>query len=387
MAMTHRERMLAALRKEPADRLPYSIRMDQWYNWHLAHNTLPNEYKGKAAFEIIREIGGGIHPHRYYTPGAPIPRVPRSQSRGLYKEEIKGVEVKVTREGDKFTTEYFTPVGNVRLVELFSPESEGGSSIEVENPFKSEADYPALEYIYQNTEVTPDYEPYYQLERALGDDGVPTTGIGDSPVHQLMRVIMGYDHFFFEMADHPTKLEGLLQAMEEVGMKKARILADSPAITVQIGGNWSDAIHTPIFREYMTPWFQKVGEVLHAKGKLTQVHVDGEMKRLLPLFLEAELDVAEAVAPYPMTSVTIKEFREVFGDRVTIWGGLPSIIFQPTFSDQDFDDFVMGLLRDIKPGYNFILGMGDNVPYTGVFHRVKRALELIEEHGNLPLEV
>jgi uroporphyrinogen-III decarboxylase len=361
--------------------------MDQWYNWHLAHDTLPDEYKGRSAYEIIRELGGGIHPHRYYTPGAPIPRVPRSQARGLYKEEIKGVEVKVTREGDKFTTYYSTPKGDVRLVELFSPESEGGSSIEIENPFKSEKDYPALEYIYQNTEVTPDHEPFYQLERALGDDGVPITPIGDAPVHQLMRVIMGYDRFFYEMADNPTKLEGLLRAMEEVGMKRARIVADSPAITVQIAGNWVDVIHRPIFERYMIPWCQKVNEVLHAKGKLSQAHVDGEMRQIVPLFLETGIDTAEAIAPHPMTSVTIKEFREAWGDKVTIWGGLPSTIFQPMYSDQEFDDFVLGLLRDIEPGYNFILGMGDNVPYTGAFHRVRRVVELLDEHGTLPISI
>lgn len=387
MSMTHRERVLAALRKQPADRLPYLMRIDQWYNWHLAHDTLPDEYKGKSAFEIIRSLGGGIHPHRYYIPGQPIPRVPRSQSRGLYREEVKGAEVKVTRQGEVFTTEYITPKGSVRLVEKFTPESEGGSSIEAEHPFKSERDYAVLQYIYENTEVTPDYEPYYKLERELGDDGIPIANIGDSPVHHLMRVVMGYDRFFYEMADNPDKLEALLRAMEEVWTQRARVSADSPAITVQIGGNWTDSIHTPIFRRYMTPYFRKVGDILHAKGKLTQVHVDGEMRRLLPLFLETGVDTAEAVAPYPMTSVTIGEFRKAWGDRVTIWGGLPSIIFEPTFTDQEFEEFVLDLFRQIAPGYNFILGMGDNVPANGVFHRVRRVVELIEKHATLPIEV
>jgi hypothetical protein len=389
MDMTHRERVLAALRGEPADQLPYAIRMDQWYNWHLAHDTLPEEYRGWTAYEIIRDIGGGIQSHGYYTPGAPIERRTRSMSRGLYRQELKGdIQVNVTRVDDTFTTEYVTPLGSVRTVEIFTPESEGGSSIESEHPFKSERDYPVLEYIFQNTEVTPDYEPYYAQERALGDDGLALASIGGyCPVHELMRVVMGYDRFFYELADNPGKVEGLLRTMEELEMKKARIMADSPAVTVQVAGNWTDSIHVPVFRKYMVPWFQRIGEVLHARGKLMQVHIDGEMKRLIPMFLETGIDVTEAFTPKPMTSVTPREIREAWGDRVTIWGGLPSVIFEPTYTDEEFDEFVLNLFRDIKPGYRFIVGMGDNVPATAVFHRVKRVVELIGEHGRLPITI
>ena len=57
------------------------------------------------------------------------------------------------------------------------------------------------------------------------------------------------------------------------------------------------------------------------------------------------------------------------------------------FVDQEFDDFVMNLLRDVQPGYNFILGMGDNVPFNAVFDRVKRVTELVEKHGRLPMSI
>ena len=388
MPMTHRERILAALRKEPADRLPYAVRMDQWYNWHVVKGTLPEKYRDWTAYDIIRDIGGGIQGTRYYTPGAPVERIPRSHTRGLYRQEVRNVEVRVTEEGDRVTTEYVTPVGSMRTVEVFTPESEGSSSIEVEHLFKSEKDYPVLEYIFENTEVTPNYEPYRRAEELIGDDGIVTASIGGySPTPELMRVVMGFDRFFYELHDNPQKVESLLRKMEELEMKKAHILADSPAVTVQVCGNWVDSIHTPVFRKYMTPWFQRIGEVFHGKGKLMQVHIDGEMKRLIPLFLETGIDVAEAFTPSPMTSVTAKEIREAWGDKVTIWGGLPTVMFDPTYTDEQFDDFVMNLFRDVQPGYNFIVGMGDNVPATAVFDRVKRVAELIEKHGKLPMWV
>jgi len=154
-----------------------------------------------------------------------------------------------------------------------------------------------------------------------------------------------------------------------------------------IGGNWSDSIHTPVWRKYMVPWFQEATDFLHQKGKFAQAHIDGEMKRLVPMFVETDIDVGEAFTPQPMTSVTTKEVREAWGDKVTLWGGIPSVMFEPNYTDQEFDDFVINLLRDIQPGYNFILGMGDNVPFNAVFDRVKRVTELVEKHGRLPMSI
>ena len=86
------------------------------------------------------------------------------------------------------------------------------------------------------------------------------------------------------------------------------------------------------------------------------------MKRLIPMFLETGIDVAEAWSPAPMTSVSTAELRKAWGDKVTIWGGVPAILFEPQYSDEEFDAYVKHLLQEIAPGYNFIVGMGGIKP-------------------------
>ena len=44
--MTHRERMLAAIRGEPTDQLPWAPRMDLWYIAQRARGTLPKNLLG-----------------------------------------------------------------------------------------------------------------------------------------------------------------------------------------------------------------------------------------------------------------------------------------------------------------------------------------------------
>jgi hypothetical protein len=85
-----------------------------------------------------------------------------------------------------------------------------------------------------------------------------------------------------------------------------------------------------------------------------------------------------------MTSLTTRELREAWGDGVTIWGGVPSMLFGPQYSDEEFDEFVLSLLKEISPGSRFILGMGDNLPFDGKIERVGRLAELIDKHGHIP---
>ncbi|MDP3064013.1 MAG: uroporphyrinogen decarboxylase family protein [Chloroflexota bacterium] len=378
--MTHRQRMLATLRREPHDRVPYSVRMDQWYNWHAEKGTLPKKYRGMTAFDIIRSFGGGIQGvDRYAKP------TPQPGSGTLFKEVLHNVQVNVHETPHEKVTEYVTPVGTVRTRHMVTEEAAGSGAIDVERFFKDERDYPVLEYLFSNTEIVPDHEGFKQMEKLLGEDGLTFPGLGYSPCHYLMRTVMGYDRFFYELADNREKVERLLRVIEERDRQKVRVAAASPAVNVQVCGNWVDAIHTPVFKKYMTPWFQEIGEVLHGAGKLMQSHIDGEMKRLLPLFLETTIDIGEAFTPAPMTKVTMKDVVEAWGDRVTIWGGLSTVMFNPTYTDQEFDDYVVALVREAAPAHNIIIGMGDNVPMTGDFDRVIRVEQILEKRGVLPV--
>lgn len=370
--MTHRQRILAAARKQPVDKLPFGARIDLWYNYHLGHDTLPEKYRGWSLEDILRDQGAGM----------------QLRLASIWKTEYRNVEV-VTHEAPPYTTtEYITPMGSVTLKTIHTPEGGAWVAYEMELPFKSEEDYPAIEYLIENTTLVPDLSGYYEREQMVGQDGVVITAMGFySPMQRVMRLLMGYEKFFYELHDHPDRVERLYELEKELAKKKLHILANSPVEIISLCGNWSDDIHTPVFRKYFVPWLQEAVEFLHKRNKVTQVHIDGEMRRLIPMFLETGLDVAEAWTPAPMTSVTTAELRKAWGDRVTIWGGVPGILFEPEYSDDEFDEYTINLFKEVAPGYNFIVGMGDNLPFNGKIERVGRVAELIDKYGRLPIKV
>ena len=263
-----------------------------------------------------------------------------------------------------------TPKGVLRKKTALFWKQGATTEYELEYPFKSVNDYPAIEYIIENTAIVPYLDDYYEAEKEIKEDGLLICGESYSPMQAIMRRLMGYELFFYELNDHPSKVEHLYELMKKVVWDEIKILTESPLEIPKVCGNWSDDIHTPIFKKYFLPWLKEVTEYIHDKGKVAQAHIDGEMRRLIPMFLETGIDVGEAWSPAPMTSLTNAEFKKACGDQVIIWGGLPAVLFQPQYSNEQFDAYIINLFKEIAPGYNFILGMGDNFPIDGNIDRI-----------------
>jgi len=372
MAMTHKQRILAVARGENLDKLPFGARIDVWYNYHSAHNTLPEKYKGWSQTNIVHDQGAGAQ-YRFFS---------------VVKEEYQDVEVIERNEPPYIMTEYRTPLGTVSKKEIFDSSEGPWIRYEMEKIFKSENDYPVIKYIMEHIIPVDNFEAFNKVSDEVGEDGMVMTGTGLwSPVQRVMREIMGYELFFYELADHPAKVEELIEVMKDLRRRKLKVAIKCDLEIFNIDANWSDDIHTPVFKKYFVPWLREAVEFLHSKGKLSMVHIDGEMKRLIPMFLETGVDVAEAWSPAPMTSVTTAELRKAWGDKVTIWGGVPSMLFEPQYSDQEFDNYVLNLFKEVSPGHSFIVGMGDNLPFDGKIERVGRLVDLIEKYGHIPIEV
>ena len=59
--MTPKERILATLRGEPTDTLPFVPRIDNWFYAQQAQGTLPDNLKNATLQEMVDELGIGYH--------------------------------------------------------------------------------------------------------------------------------------------------------------------------------------------------------------------------------------------------------------------------------------------------------------------------------------
>ncbi|UCF90548.1 MAG: hypothetical protein JSW39_19950 [Desulfobacterales bacterium] len=371
MPLSPRERLLRLLQGEPIDRIPWFPRIDLWYNYHQRQETLPPDYR-LSMDEIIAKIGGGI-----YRRGVSI-----------YHEKLQNLEIEIqysdpawrrrieaaedplggnyilalivqsllSAKNDVFI-KFKSIVGLTRnevRVNVKTPQGEVAAKFVTSEilqeagirPVQSEyfikdisRDSSAVQYFIQNIKLVPDFQNFKQVSNQVGEKGVvwARTSPYYSPLHQLMYIYMGLERTFLDLYDHRSKVEELLECIAHQLHQVQAICLDSPADFISHGGNFDATVIGPQhFAAYFVPYFAEFAQKLHSRGKFLVVHVDGEMKTLMPLFPQTQADIAEGFTPSPMTSVPLPEALDLWRGQVVIWGGIPASILSSNTPAENF---------------------------------------------------
>jgi hypothetical protein len=242
-------------------------------------------------------------------------------------------------------------------------------------------DFSVVGYIFSHLKVEPRSEGLLARRERIGDGGIVVAwvSLSASPVHHILKEFMSVEQFFYALHDCPTEVARLAEAMEPYFQRIREVGAQSGAEVILWGANYDDALTSPpFFTEHILPSLRDYAEVLHQKDKFLMTHTDGESRRLLALFREAGFDIADSVCPSPMTSCTLDEFLEAFADRITVWGGIPSVLLCP--GSADFDDlrcYVDNLLERHRGRSRFILGVSDMVTADADWSRLEYITEKV----------
>lgn len=393
--MTERERILAAIRGETPDRMPWVPRLEFWYRARLRSGDMPAELRGLSLHQVIDRLGVGCY--------ASIPDFTRREEetdmldRGLgifnlpvlpFRIVLEGVERRVTRTGREVAVEYRTPAGTLRTAEVFTEEMlDAGASMSwmTAHAIREPRDFDTAAWIFSHLKVEPRPGGYEARRREVGDRGVAVAYVVGTacPVHHIMKELMPVEQFFYALHDCPERIERLAAEMEPYYAGMRQLAAESPAEVVLLGGNYDDSItHPRFFERYILPPLRDYAAELHARGKYLMTHTDGENRRLMPLYLRAGFDIADSVCPAPMTRMTLEEIRAGFEDRVTIWGGIPSVLLCPdSAGDRQFRDWIDRLLERHGQQSRFILGVSDMVTADVAWERLQYVTRRI---GELP---
>jgi len=375
LAMSHRDRALAAMRGEAVDHIPFIARMDLWYSFHRNQGTLPYPFQKASLWDLQRDLGIGIFGFGAW-------------SESFFRLEHRDVEVVTWAEGNVTASEYRTPHGTLTSRDGMAEELKeaAGTGARIEYPFKGPDDYDALRFLIEDTAVIENFEAYGAFVEAVGADGLALPYSGHLPAHQLMINFMGYEAFYYEMYDRPARLESLIGALTEQQRQVLALAAEAPVEAVEVGANYDEQMTPPpVFERFFAPFYREARDVLLAAGKILVVHGDGEMRGLLTSLMECGVQVVEALTPAPMTSIDVQKTRRLWQDRVTMWGGLATVILTDVFPDAEFERFLEDLFHAVAPGDRFILGFGDNVPTDASFERIQRIAEFWAERGSYPL--
>ena len=397
--MTGKDRILAVLRGEPTDVLPFVPRLDIWYNANSKAGTLPERYKNASLRDIADDLGWGCH--------AIIPNFADFRGDdgdldvglGLYDlkcnpyriilHNVKRTWVRDPSAGT-LSVEYDTPKGKLRTKVVYTQSMrDAGITLYVirEHAVKTMDDYPAMAFLLNNAEVVPAYDDYCRFrEEYVGDRGVAVclSAMFASPGHYLIKELMRLDDFYYEMADNPDEMDAFVEEIRPFWSRLFQCAVNSPAEVILSGANYDSSITSPsMFRRYITDELKQQSSLLHAQGRFLATHTDGENTGLMEEYKKAGIDVSDSFCPSPMTRVSLAEARSIFaGSGITIWGGIPSIaVLEDVMSDRDFYVLVDRTMQDIGRGDHILFSVADTVPPAAKFDRLLHISRMCREFG------
>ncbi len=385
-----KNKMLSVIRGEKPDGLLFVPRLDIWYNYNKAHNSLPAGYENLSLKELTEKLGIGFHsvvPDFIRT--APVESI-HHRALGFYnnpdfpyKVDFSTIDYEAERTENELKVIYHTNHGDLFTRCSYGEElfKSGNSIPEVtEHAVKKREDYNALAEILSKIKIISSPDNYNKYNERIGNAGIAAAfvSLACGPMQHIMRDLVKYEDFCLDLYDDPSLFDCCIEPITGLYNQIIESVLLTNAEIVLFGANYDETITwPPFFDEYIAPWLYKAYIKIHSAGKFLLTHTDGENEGLLPSYENCRFDIADSVCPAPMTKLSLQEYRDFFGKRTSIWGGIPSnIMLKDCYSFDDFKRYVENLIETCKPYDHLILSIADTTPPDADFDRI---LYLAEE--------
>jgi uroporphyrinogen-III decarboxylase len=311
--MTDRERILAALRRQPVDRFPVWLKMAN-QTWQ---NPQPEPYRTMEAVALMRAVGCDV-----------------MQWISLkYRRELPHVRTTVTEEHGVRRTVSETPEGPLIAETMYDPLTC------TRHPTRFPADTPervrALRWLFTDVRYViteADRVAHQERQRGLAADGIFTMmGIGPSPLMNLMQELCGPEATIFLRADEPELFAETLALMHADRQRElAAILPHVRADSFWLTENTSTSLISPeMFADICVPHLRDYGQAIRAHGRIAVHHMCGLLNALLEMIDGLPAEANEAFTTRPVGNTSLTEGRTRMPRKALIGGTNAALWLQP----------------------------------------------------------
>ena len=289
--MTMRERMLAVIRGQDHDRVPfaqYNIRSDPDPSVILGL-AAPNDeiwsLVGRENMGIIR--WGRVHRAEY--PGC------SSRSEPIAADGLAGKRTVIC-----------TPLGELTEERFYEPVFSAPC---IRKHFvRNVEDYPILADYLGRCVIRETIDDYRAVDRAVGDDGVVPCWVGRTPFQQLWIEWVSIEDLAGHLVDCPDLVEECVSLMTRNLRRLFEIIRSAP-IPCAV---FPDNITAPVigernFRRYCVPLYNELADILAERDIPVLAHTDGALKPLWKAIAESRLGGLESFSPPPGNDTSAKE--------------------------------------------------------------------------------
>jgi len=347
--MTPRQRVLAALHKEPTDQVPFTI-----YESKIPQCAVERRLRNEGLCIVHRHVHA----------------LASSAPNCIWRDYT------YTENGRRrIRTEIETPAGTLSSV----AEPAGFTSWTIEHLFKGPEDYRSLLAMTEDTQYRPNYDAFAAAEKWMGEDIIMRGGVGGQPLHTIMIHWMGLEVFAVEWMERRDEILKLVDAMNRELRQVFPLVAAAPITHANFGGNEVPEVMGPKrYREFCLPLIEECAEHFHRHGKLLGSHMDGNNKPWAPDLASSGLDYIEAFTPSPDTDLTLAEALAAWPDKV-LWANFPSSVHLASL--ETIRRTTRELIEAARGTHRLILGITEDIPEDRWQGNLLAISEVIQEMG------
>lgn len=365
--MTRRELNLAIF-EGTAQGVLWQPRLGEWINHHMERGTLPARFRHMNSVEIYDALGCS---NRYAMDGGLA---------GLERSARRDDLVRIEECHPNHTVQRArTPLGEICTVyqDIWEEGRRANHRI-VEFPVKGPEDLRVVTDLVERQQFKADPDAYKKAELALGNRAEPTLFLSGSGFTDLIKHHCGLPETYYLLQDHPAEVEAYLEACDRKDDRLIDAALQLPCRLFNLGDHATNEFTPPpILKKYLMPRWQRMADRLHAAGRFSHSHWDGNSRLILPFLRETHLDAVEALTPGPMGDITLEQIKDAVGDKMVVLDLLPVIDFLANASLNSLLEFTRRVIDMFAP--KLILGISDELSPVGRIEKVEAVSELVNE--------
>jgi len=135
--------------------------------------------------------------------------------------------------------------------------------------------------------------------------------------------LTGMENLLVFMVSEPGFVDGLLDKILEYNLKIVNIYLEYDIDCVHFGDDWGQQkglIMGPVmWRRFIKPRLAEMYGAVKKKGRFVSQHSCGDIRDVMPDAIDIGLDIYQTFQP---EIYDIKATKEVYGDRLSFWGGV-----------------------------------------------------------------
>ena len=350
--MTMRERILAMIRGDTLDRVPFV------------------QYSGLAGpdDEIWSAIGrdrmGIMYWSSVFRHERPNCRVDRER---VERDGVRGERAVMT-----------TPAGRLVEEKFFEP---GFGTAHITKHFIAEpADYRVFLSFLRDTVVVEDMDRWYRDERACGDDGVPFCSMGRTPYQQMWIEWVSLEDLSLHLIEEPDLVHECMDEIAAIHRRAFDLVWKAAGEVDMAFANFGDNITAPCigprnFREWCVPLYDELAGVLDDRGVPVFVHMDGDLKPLAGDIATSGVTGLDSFSPKPDNDTSVAEARTAWPEMHLLVNFPSSVHLEPP---ERIYETATEILEDGAHGGKLQIQISENVPperWRVSFPEIVRAID------------